>query len=172
MELPPPSPSISIPFWSDFNSQRSHHKGPGRWFQSHFGLILTVAFINFYPKSNNISIPFWSDFNSYSASHTKNHPNAFQSHFGLILTITISPLRFISLFISIPFWSDFNHRQRDNNSPQQDISIPFWSDFNRAPLGLCIRSRGFQSHFGLILTHPLILLRLHSMYFNPILVWF
>ncbi len=101
----------------------------------------------------------------------------FQSHYGLILSQSISRNRISRRVLSIPLWSDFIAVENDNVQRQQfsfnptmvwfyllmrtrqptnslTLSIPLWSDFIRLRDGdtVPVHPRGFQSHYGLILS--------------------
>ena len=59
-----------------------------KYFQSHFGLILSEIHINSSMQAYWLSIPFWSDFIASSIKALSNllKRYGFQSHFGLILS--------------------------------------------------------------------------------------
>ena len=123
---------FSIPLWSDFILiNKLPEDIIKKYFQSHFGLILSSLMFIESPR-----------------------PGCFQSHFGLILSVLHGLRVFHSMIdLSIPFWSDFIWRCRtDGESRRHILSIPFWSDFIDDVLLYEITELAFQSHFGLILS--------------------
>ena len=54
---------LSIPQWSDFNSVVHKIENIPSAFQSHNGLILTLATVQRLRHFRHLSIPQWSDFN-------------------------------------------------------------------------------------------------------------
>ena len=77
---------LSIPFWSDFIMALNSCLLQLHFFQSHFGLILSLAKI----LGRGVEIDY-----------------RFQSHFGLILSKTVELWDESGSGLSIPFWSDF-----------------------------------------------------------------
>ena len=122
---------LSIPFWSDFILWLVQWQELGaKFFQSHFGLILSNLCIMLLLTYWCLSIPFWSDFIITFVRSEFAYIRTFQSHFGLILStiraggapavriafnpilvwfyLTVSIRKCLLVFLlSIPFWSDF-----------------------------------------------------------------
>ena len=169
---------LSIPFWSDFNGTYNYvYALKNDNFQSHFGLISTVALktagrsdeeiITFNP----ILVWFQPDNQLFLLLLDCKH---FQSHFGLISTegfayeIDLEKASFnpILVWFQLPV----------NQPVGEDIalSIPFWSDFNYiVAFPYFVFTLTFQSHFGLISTKAIRLYFInYHIAFNPILVWF
>ncbi len=169
-------PHLSIPFWSDFIQT------------------FTLPALS----TTNLSIPFWSDFIGYEQKHSVVDIIHFQSHFGLILSwtqkkrtcqlLTFNPILVWFYLNRLP---GFAWDKRRTFNPilvwfyhtSHVRAIPFHRDsFNPILVWFYHTKRtilangitAFQSHFGLILSKQLDLLRikLKNASFNPILVWF
>ncbi len=85
------SPSISlflsIPLWSDFIVRDVFHpKVVEKYFQSHYGLILSEAIWKEISEVKTLSIPLWSDFIKKRKARIWFDNCVFQSHYGLILS--------------------------------------------------------------------------------------
>ena len=124
---------LSIPFWSDFIFQFNDVLIPLIvFFQSHFGLILSIALeVYKYMKSaafNPILVWFYRLERDFETS-------SFVKPFNPILVWfyheLLTHLQSVRLSLSIPFWSDFIHGR----------SIEHVNEYPH-----------FQSHFGLILS--------------------
>ena len=123
------------------------------YFQSHFGLILSIPALFNIPALVLLSIPFWSDFIPRGWEGISFDAYIFQSHFGLILSPSSTHSTKSYEMLSIPFWSDFI------------VMVAVVDSESGAVF--------FQSHFGLILSK--FSKALHKVFcspFNPILVWF
>jgi len=107
-----------------------------------------------YPKY--LSIPFWSDFNMEVCETIFGVQKALSIPFWSDFNLGILGSLLNSNPLSIPFWSDFNLICiKGEVSDIFTLSIPFWSDFNSRQVGMGRVFQGiFQSHFGLISTHP------------------
>ena len=123
-------------------------------FQSHFGLILSH---HKGPKDsqglsfNPILVWFYLVRSAQQLEKRKN----FQSHFGLILSLPLLSKNIIifSSFNPILVWF-YLPAEWVKYRPRPSLSIPFWSDFilmNKLPEDII--KKYFQSHFGLILSN-------------------
>ena len=121
-------------------------------FQSHYGLILSVACRATEQRIHRAFNPTMVWFYLSIILVQYNHISCFQSHYGLILSsLWTSEIEF-EWALSIPLWSDF-------------IAI-----VEREAL---TRAYNFQSHYGLILSfHLCNVCVLHVVTFNPTMVWF
>ncbi len=149
---------------------------PARYFQSHFGLILSIEYFEklvergfafnpilvwFYRPSQStrtvplweLSIPFWSDFIDMFSQKILQMSMAFNPILVWFYLFAQVKLWRRYIHLSIPFWSDFILESGAWPVELQVLSIPFWSDFISRyqfnPIQLCFV---FQSHFGLILS--------------------
>ena len=169
---------LSIPFWSDFILRLFVGNIIADFrFQSHFGLILSLAAVKNKELKQLLSIPFWSDFicfqypaiqalvdlsipfwSDFIDDHL--HMNSltgydFQSHFGLILSVLAFASGFVSFWPFNPILVWFYQNSVWRCCVLYTIlSIPFWSDFIRwFFLEVVLMEKfDFQSHFGLILS--------------------
>ncbi len=167
---------LSIPLWSDFILKLFwNHIFEQSFFQSHYGLILSRAWVGwdtttkaafnptmvwFYrcsiSNSSNVhedlSIPLWSDFITTVRYGRLMSLAGFQSHYGLILSRVQTSTDCSNQWLSIPLWSDFIDMRK------------------RVRIHVLMH---FQSHYGLILSeredwHP----TMEILPFNPTMVWF
>ena len=147
-----------------------------RYFQSHFGLILSYETLKLvagkepllsipfwsdfiqskteeaYDRANRLSIPFWSDFIPAIKVAIILKELYFQSHFGLILSRVcgLNLHRAEPAFNPILVWF-YQLLNRAVLLSNKKLSIPFWSDF---------------------ILHCCALQPSQRLTFNPILVWF
>ena len=142
-------------------------------FQSHLGLIFSRRSSNASQMPMVISIPPWSDF-LVDEEARRWRPKSISippwSDFLVALREKGNVLR----VISIPPWSDFLEIWLNHSYVLDAISIPPWSDFlkeRRQPQRRCVLR--FQSHLGLIFSRRRQQeTQEEKPHFNPTLVWF
>ena len=144
---------LSIPFWSDFITLKVQEYAIKQdFFQSHFGLILSLDWGWGIRMRHLLSIPFWSDFIARRENSTNYYKRLSIPFWSDFISNTEAMSRIVSFSSFNPILVWFYHQKRSYARSRGDIlSIPFWSDFIK------------NERSDVLLPHPT---------FNPILVWF
>ncbi len=137
--------------------ENAGHTGMSSFFQSHYGLILSLIIIAKCVEELNKHV-FQSHYGLILSSKIVLPDGStteidFQSHYGLILSLLLSALCSIVVAFQSHYGLILSFIDLANMEIATSFSIPLWSDFIFSLfLSSSVTWVSFQSHYGLILS--------------------
>ena len=165
-----------------FYHEGARRMGTGRscqlFFQSHYGLILSLNLWCRNAAPSRLSIPLWSDFIEKATKCSRKQSEKelsipLWSDFILQLSPKQTRSRAVNPFNPTMVWF-YLVSVKSKHIIESELSIPLWSDFIFSLfLSSSVTWVSFQSHYGLILSQETpIKYTCSCSPFNPTMVWF